>query len=124
MSGIPRLIRSSKRTRLSLYPCCIFLLGMHTNAEVLCIFVRLASWLSMPWSQFTPRGVRDRYTPCYVGTRALYVDSYAHDGMTDKTVHSVSLGSSHDRSNNRILVEFRHRVDETFASNLIVRLRN
>lgn len=98
MSGIPRHIRSSKRTRLSLYPCCIFPVGMHTNAVVLRIFVRLASWLSMPWSQFTPRGVRDRYTPCYVGTRALYVYGYAHDGVTDETVHSVSLGSSRDRS--------------------------
>lgn len=97
---------------------------MHTNAVVLCIFVHLVGWLSMPWSQFTPRGVRARYTPCYVGTRALYVYGYAHDGVTDETVHSVSLRSSHDRSNNRILVEFRHRVDETFASNLIVRLRN
>lgn len=124
MSGIPRHIRSSKRTRLPLYPCCIFLVGMHTTAVVLCIFVRLASWLSMPWSQFTPRGVRDRYTPCYVGTRAMYVYGYAHDRVTDETLHSVSLGSSRDRSNNRILVEFRHRVDETFASNLIVRLRN
>lgn len=99
MSGIPRHIRSSKRTRLSLYPCCIFPVGMHTNAVVLRIFVRLASWLAVDAmvAIYTPRCSRQVYTMLRWDTGPVCIRLRAR-GVTDETVHSVPLRSSRDRS--------------------------